>query len=107
MGRKHMILQVNASHFSEFINSEFMTSCSLISTFDQVVFSHLAAMAENKINQFINYINEKSMEFKIAREADKRSRELQLKLGESYERLWVTIGLIQVLFLDAPLRYNI
>ena len=57
--------------------------------------------AEKELNKIINDENESSTEFEIAREADKRSRELQLKLGESRERLWVTIGLIQVLFAEA------
>lgn len=108
MGRKHMILQYNASYFSELIRSGFLTNCSLITAISQVDYRHIAEImttditkAEKEMSKTINDINEASKEFEIAREADKRSRELQLKLGEGYERLWVTIGLIKLLFSDA------
>lgn len=109
MGHKYMILQVNASYFSELVRSGFLTNCSLISAISQVDCSHIAEIAktdikkaENEMNQTINDIDQDSTEFKISREADTRSRELLLKLGESYERLWATIGLIQVLFSGTP-----
>jgi hypothetical protein len=113
MGRKHMVLQSNASYFSEFIRSGFLTNCSFISASSRVDFPVFAKKkkisikeAENELSQTINNLQENSMEFEIAREADTRSRELQLKLAESYERFWVTIGLIQVLFAATPYLEN-
>jgi hypothetical protein len=111
MGRKYMILQYNASYFSEIIRSGFLINNSLIFATSNVDYPQIAEMAktdlkkaEREMGKIINDMNEASMEYKIAREADNRSRELQLKLGEGYERFWVTIGLVQILFPESELK---
>jgi len=107
MGHKYMILQIYDSYFNSFIGSELLNRCSYITAISEVDYSHITEITKNDINkrerainQNINDIIKDSTEYKFAMEADNRCRELELKLGESYERLWTTIGLIQVVFSD-------
>ena len=109
MGHKYMILQIYDSYFNSFIGSELLNINSYLDAITQIDYSHITEITKKDINKRQREINQNinakiadSTEYKFAMEADNRCRELELKLGESYERLWTTIGLIQVVFSDTP-----
>jgi len=102
MGRKSMILQSYASYYGEFIRSEYLDYRSRITAISRIDHERIRRMmpdqANIEFNKIVNIERENSLEFKSSEKADHMSRDLRQQIGKGNERLWMTIGLIQVIF---------
>lgn len=102
MGQKFKIIQSYRSHFEEFIQSEYFNYLSKVNSIRYIDYTEILKMNQEDVsrefNKLANQYREQSIEFKTSETSDRRSRELSLLVGESSERLWMTMGLVQVLF---------
>jgi hypothetical protein len=107
MGCKSIMSQTIASYFSELITAEYLNCRAKALAASRIDYDKYREMApvsniNLEINREINFELEQTAEYKGGIEANRRSRDLQIKLGESSERLWATIGLILALFPNTP-----
>jgi len=102
VGRKSMMAEILDAYHLTIIASETLYLRSILSAISQIDFKYIRNLSPTEsyeeFEKLFEKLRERSSFSKAFESQGERYQDLQLKLSESNERLWETIGLIQAIF---------